>query len=181
MQCPHCNAQLEDDTVFCGNCGTQITRVQAQGAKVPYKGGEGEDDLATVISTRQSYQPPTPQTPVRNNALQPDTPYRGGDTPTILSSPPPARKNNTWRIAFIVVLVLLIIGVGTIGTIALLNKQNHTSVTNNRSSRNIMPGLLTPKANALLDLARLYRTRMERTQPNPLITIIIYLAWEIRL
>jgi len=134
MQCPHCNAQLEDDTVFCGNCGTQITRVQAQGAKVPYKGGEGEDDLATVISTRQSYQPPTPQTPVRNNALQPDTPYRGGDTPTILSSPPPARKNNTWRIAFIVVLVLLIIGVGTIGTIALLNKQNHTSVTNNRSS-----------------------------------------------
>src|SRR6266699_3593703 len=134
MQCPQCNAHLEDDTVFCGNCGKQIAPLQAKGATVAYKAGGGEDGLATVISTRQSSQPPTPQTPVRNNALQPDTPYRG-DTPTFLSSPPPpARKNNTWRIAFIVVLVLLIIGVGTIGTIALLNKQNHTSVTNNRSS-----------------------------------------------
>ena len=134
MQCPHCNAQLEDNTVFCGNCGTRITPLQAQGAPVPYKGDAGEDDLATVISTRQSYQPPTPQTPFRNNALRTDTPYRGDNTPTTLSSPPPARKNNTWRIAFIVVLVLLIIGVGTIGTIALLNNHNHTSATNNSSS-----------------------------------------------
>ena len=132
MQCPHCNAQLEDDTVFCGNCGTQISPLQAQGAKVTHKTGEGEDDYATVISTRQSYQPPTPQTPVKNNALRPDTPYRGDNTPTILSSPPPVRKNNTWRLAFIIVLVLLIIGVGTIGTIALLN--NHTSTTNKSSA-----------------------------------------------
>jgi hypothetical protein len=132
MQCPHCNAQLEDDTVFCGNCGTQISPLQAQGATVTSKAGEGEDDHATVISTRQNYQPPTQQTPVRNNALRPDTPYRGDDTPTILSSPPPVRKNNTWRIAFIIVLVLLIIGVGTVGTIALLN--NHSSTTNNSSA-----------------------------------------------
>jgi zinc-ribbon domain len=132
MQCPRCNAQLEDDTVFCGNCGAQIVPLQALGAPGPSKGGEGEDDFATVISTRQSYQPPASQTPVRNNALQPDTPYRG-DTPTIFSSPPPpARKSNTWRIAFIVVLVLLIIGVGTVGTIALLN--NHSSTTNNSSA-----------------------------------------------
>ena len=132
MQCPQCNAQLEDDTVFCGNCGKQIAPLQAQGATVAYKAGEGEDNFATVISTSQSSQPPTPQTPIRNNALQPATPYRG-DTPTFLSSPPPpARKNNTWRIAFIVVMVLLIIGVGTLGTIALL--KNHTSATNNSSA-----------------------------------------------
>ena len=132
MQCPHCNAQLEDDTVFCGNCGTQISPLKAQGATVTSKAGEGQDDHATVLSTRQSYQPPTPQTPVRNNALRPDTPYRGDDTPTILSSPPPGRKNNTWRIAFVIVLILLIIGVGTVGTIALLN--NRTSTTNNSSA-----------------------------------------------
>jgi len=133
MQCPHCNTQLEDGTVFCGNCGTQIAPLQAQGATVSSKAGEGEDDFATVISTSQSYQPPTPQTPVRNNAFQPDTPYRGNDTPTILaSSPPPARKRNTWRIAFIVVMVLLIIGVGTAGAIALLNK--NSSTTNNSSA-----------------------------------------------
>ena len=133
MQCPQCNTQLEDDTVFCGNCGTQIAPLKAQGATVTYKSGEGEDELATVLSTRPGSQTPTPQTPIRNNAFQPDTPYRGDDTPTILSSPPPpARKSNTWRIAFIVVMVLLIIGVGALGTIALL--KNHTSATNNSSA-----------------------------------------------
>src|SRR5437763_9055243 len=128
MQCPQCNAQLEDDTVFCGNCGKQIAPLQAKGGTVAYQAGGGEDDHATVISTRQSSQPPTPQTPHRNYVPQPDTPHQG-DTPTFLSSPPsPARKNNTWRIAFIVVMVLLIIGVGTVGTIALRN--NHSSATN---------------------------------------------------
>ena len=137
MQCPQCNTQLEDDTVFCGNCGTQIAPLKAQGATVTYKSGEGEDELATVLSTRPGSQTPTPQTPIRNNAFQPDTPYRGDDTPTILSSPPPpARKSNTWRIAFIVVMVLLIIGVGALGTIALL--KNHTSATNNSSANTLL-------------------------------------------
>jgi hypothetical protein len=133
MQCPHCNAQLEDDTVFCGNCGAEVAPLQAKGATVIYKGGEGEDDLAAVKSTRKSYRPSTTQTTVRDNALQPDTPYRGDDTSTFSASPPPpSRKSNTWRIAFIVVLVVLIIGVGTVGTIALLN--NHSSATNNSSA-----------------------------------------------
>ena len=67
MQCPQCNTQLEDDTVFCGNCGTQIAPLKAQGATVTYKSGEGEDELATVLSTRPGSQTPTPQTPIRNN------------------------------------------------------------------------------------------------------------------
>src|SRR5215471_1331042 len=126
MKCPQCNAQLEDDTIFCGNCGTQIAPLQAQGATVTYKAGESEDDFATVISTRSSSQPPTPQTPVRNNALH------RGDTPTLPPSPPPpTRKSNPWRIAFIIVLVLLVIGVGALGTIALL--KNHPNTTNNNS------------------------------------------------
>jgi hypothetical protein len=75
-----------------------------------------------------------PQTPIRNNAPRSDTPYRGDDAPTILSSPqPPARKNNTWRIVFIVALVLIVIGVGTLGTIAFLNNRT-TSTTNNGST-----------------------------------------------
>jgi len=133
MQCPRCNARLEDDTVFCGNCGTQITPFQAQGATATYKAGEGEDDFATVISTKQSSQTPTPQTPVSNNAFRPDTPYRGADAPTILSSPqPPARKSSTWRIVFIVAMVVIIIGVGTLGTIAFM--KNRSSTTNNGST-----------------------------------------------
>jgi hypothetical protein len=136
MQCPRCNAQLEDDTAFCGNCGTQITPLRAQGATVSSKAGEGEDGFATVMSTRQSSQAPTPQTPARNNEYRPDTPYPGDGAPTILSSPqPPDHRNNTWRIAFIVVLVLLVIGVGTLGTIAFL--KNHTSTTNNGSTNTL--------------------------------------------
>jgi hypothetical protein len=34
MQCPHCHNQLDDDTIFCGNCGRQIAPVQARGATV---------------------------------------------------------------------------------------------------------------------------------------------------
>jgi len=133
MQCPRCNAQLEDDTAFCGNCGAQITPLQAPGATVTNKAGEGEDGFATVISTRQSSQTPTPQTPASNNAYRPITPYRGDDAPTILASPtPPARKSNTWRIAFIVVIVLLVIGIGTLGTIAFM--KNRTSTTTNGST-----------------------------------------------
>ncbi len=132
MQCPHCNAQLEDDTVFCGNCGKQITPLQAQGATVTYKAGEGEDNFATVISTRQSYQNPTPQTPVNNNALRPDTTYRGDDLPTVRTPPqPPPRKSNPWRLLFIIALVLIIIGVGILGTIAFMNR---TTTTNNGST-----------------------------------------------
>ncbi|HYX48277.1 MAG TPA: zinc ribbon domain-containing protein, partial [Ktedonobacteraceae bacterium] len=133
MQCPHCNAQLEDDTVFCGNCGTQVSPFQAQGATATYKTGEGEDNFATIISTRQSSQAPTPQTPVRNNALRSDTPYPGDDAPTILSSPQlPTRKRKIGRIVFIVAMVLIIIGVGTLGTIAFM--QNRTSTTNHGST-----------------------------------------------
>src|SRR5215469_13326880 len=138
MQCPQCNAQLDEDTVFCGNCGTQITPLQAQGATVTHKAGEGEDGFATVLSSRQSSQSPPSQTPVRNNVLRPDTPFRGDDTPTILSSPPPpARKNNSWRIGFIVAMVVIIIGVGTLGTIAFL--KNRTTTTTNSGSTNTPP------------------------------------------
>src|SRR5215471_1070365 len=133
MQCPHCNAQLEDDTVFCGNCGKQIAPRQVQGATVPYKAGEVEDNFATVISSQQSYNPPTPQTPVRNTAPKSDTPHLGAATPIIPTPPPqPARKRNTWLLVFIIALVLIIIAVGTLGTVAFM--KNRTSTTNNGST-----------------------------------------------
>ncbi|HYA98814.1 MAG TPA: anti-sigma factor, partial [Ktedonobacteraceae bacterium] len=132
MQCPHCNAQLEDDTVFCGNCGKQIAPFKAQGPTVTYKAGQGEDNFATVISTRQSPQTPVPQTPANNNAYRSNTPYSGDDVPTIPPSPPPpARKNNTGRIIFIVALVLVIILVGTLGTVAFLKNRTTATTTNN--------------------------------------------------
>ncbi len=131
MQCPQCNAQIDDDTVFCGNCGKQIAPFQAKGATVAYKAGGGEDELPTILTSGQSSQRSSSQTPARNYVPQPDTSHRGDTPPLPSSPPPPARKSNTWRIAFIAVMILLIIGVGTLGTIALL--KNNTSVTHNNS------------------------------------------------
>ena len=128
MQCPQCNAQLDDDTVFCGNCGKQLAPLKAKGATAAYTGNTDESGFATVLTTQGS-QRSMPQTPASRYVSEPDTPHRG-DTPGLTPSPPPSRKSNTRRIAFIVVLVLLIIGVGTLGIVALLNKNNTSSTSN---------------------------------------------------
>ena len=122
MQCPQCHTQLDDDTVFCGNCGKQLAPFQAQGATVTYKTEAADDELPTIISG-QSSQRSASQMPARNYISQPDTPYIPSSTP------PPARKSNTRRIVFIVVLILLIIGIVAAGTIAVL--KNYTTAKNN--------------------------------------------------
>src|SRR5229473_1443253 len=127
MQCPQCNAQLDDDTVFCGNCGKQLAPLKAKGATAAYTGNADESGFATVLSTQGS-QRSMPQTPASRYVSEPDTPHRG-DTPGLTPSPPPFRKSNTRRIAFIVVLVLLIIGIVTLGAVALL--KNNTTAKNN--------------------------------------------------
>ncbi|HEX6109633.1 MAG TPA: anti-sigma factor [Ktedonobacteraceae bacterium] len=127
MQCPQCNAQLDEDTVFCGNCGKQLAPLKATGATAPYKGNTDESGFATVLTTQGS-QRSMPQTPANRYVPEPDTPHRG-DRPGLTPSPPPSRKSNTRRIAFIVVLVLLIIGIVTLGAVALL--KNNTTAKNN--------------------------------------------------
>ena len=125
MQCPQCNAQLDDRAVFCGNCGKQVAPFQAKGPTVTYKAGVGDDELPTILTSGQGSQRTASQTPERNYVPRPDTPYRG-DTPPFPSPPPsPTRKRNTGRIVFIVAMVLLVIIIGTIGTVALI--KNNTS------------------------------------------------------
>ena len=139
MQCPQCNATLEEGTVFCGNCGKQIAPFQAKGSTVAYKGGGDEDDFATIVSSGQGPQRTMPQTPARNYMPVPNTPYRG-DTPPLPPSPPPSQKNNFGRIALIAVLVLLVIAGGTIGVVALLR--------NNTAPKSNHPGNTTLVSNA---------------------------------
>jgi hypothetical protein len=129
MQCPQCNAQLDDRAVFCGNCGKQVAPFQAKGPTVAYKAGPGDDVLPTILTGGQSSQRSAPQTPASNYVPQPDTSHRG-DIPPLTPSTPPSRKRNTGRIAFIIVLVLLIIGIITLGVVALL-KNNTTAKNNN--------------------------------------------------
>src|SRR5437764_14080420 len=101
MQCPQCNAQLDEDTIFCGNCGKQIAPLQAKGATVTYKGESGDAD-ATMHSGQVSSRPvlQTPVTPAQNSATLPSAPRRD-NTPSTPSTPspptpsqPPSRQNN---------------------------------------------------------------------------------------
>ena len=123
MQCPHCNTQLDDGTIFCGNCGKQIMPLQARGATAAYKAGGDESELPTILTSPQSSQRSAPQTPVRNYVPV-------SDTPPIPSSPqPPSRKSNNRRMVLYAVLALLVIAGGTLGVVALL--KNNTSSTSN--------------------------------------------------
>jgi len=139
MQCPQCNAPLEEGTVFCGNCGKQVAPLQAKGSTVAYKGGAGEDDFATIVTSGQGSQRSMPQTPARNYVPVPDTPHRG-TTPPLPPSLPPSQKSNFGRIALIAVLVLLVIAGGTVGVVALLR--------NNSAPKSNNPGNTTLASNA---------------------------------
>lgn len=51
--CPNCNSQMNDDAMFCGNCGTQFTASQS-GCQQPQQNGYGY---------QQPYQQPYGQKP----------------------------------------------------------------------------------------------------------------------
>ena len=57
IQCPNCNARLDDDAVFCGNCGKQVAPLQARGATVGYNKGAGMNDDATIQSIENLPRP----------------------------------------------------------------------------------------------------------------------------
>jgi hypothetical protein len=112
MQCPQCNAPLDDDTIFCGNCGKQIAPLQARGATISVKDirqtNDGQFPRNTSYGT-QGTSIPAPGVP----------PNLGSDSITFQSTPRPPR-DNTRRLVLIVALILLVIAGGTIGVVSFL-------------------------------------------------------------
>src|SRR5258708_29888501 len=121
IQCPNCNARLDDNAVFCGNCGRQVAPLQARGATVGYNKEADMNDGATIQSIENLPRPgPNVQAPkARNYAAAPDTPQAG-----TLYSPPPAnsRRVPTARIAVIAALVILVIAGVPRAAVHLCNK-----------------------------------------------------------
>jgi Anti-sigma-K factor rskA/zinc-ribbon domain len=150
MRCPKCNEPLDDETVFCGNCGTQIAPVFAQGATV----SEGEtalirpmDRQGPVVSrygpVDQSFQAPQPPTQYAPNPMQqagPSAPPFVPPPPT--STPPPQRRGNIRAIFLSSIVVLLIIAVAA-GAFVFLNRKNPLPIPNGNGGAGTASGTVT--------------------------------------
>jgi hypothetical protein len=134
MQCPRCNTVLDDDTVFCGNCGTQIVPLQAQGATMAAS-IDDEETLAArsnPVGNRQAAQPPVIQ-----RFAPPAVPYApASDTPAQSNTPPVPRRGGSplasARARVIIALALIVLVGGALGLV--------TALKNNGSGPNTILG-----------------------------------------
>lgn len=124
MQCPRCQIHIDDDAVFCGNCGQQIAPLQARGATINYAG----NDQATVQSARAQISPPPRHTPTQPAHRQSETPPPA----TLPGITTPPRRARPTRLILAVVLLVLLAG-STVLTIGLL-RNRQASDTNGLAS-----------------------------------------------
>jgi len=133
MQCPRCNAMLEEGTVFCGNCGNQVAPLNAQGGTVAATAGEMQYGTTISSPVKNSY-------PVQGQALQ-TPPVRtipeaapGSKVPIETPAPgAPSRPRGPniggrGRIVLITALVLVVIAAGTVGLLAFVGGKNNNNI-----------------------------------------------------
>lgn len=133
MQCPRCNQTLEEGTVFCGNCGNQITPLNASGETVVATPGEMQYGNTISSPVKNSYpaQGSVLQTTPAQNMLQ-ATPDSNGrrDIPAPGTASRP-RGPNIGRRGYIVLitsLVLVVIAAGTVGLLAFQGGKNNNNI-----------------------------------------------------
>ena len=129
MQCSKCQANIDDDTVFCGNCGQQVAPLQARGATMAYPGDEKMSGLdvrdPTVRSLR--FTPTVSASPVR---APNETP------PVALPTFQPPRQSRRPGLLVIAVALLVLLAGGTVLTVGLLrNRQSASGLANNASAQ----------------------------------------------
>src|SRR5205807_1536406 len=113
MQCPQCNSPLDENAVFCGNCGRQIAPLQARGATIPVQETRQTNDGQFPRNTSYGVQGTSIPAPDAS------PPNLGSNSITFQSIPRPPR-GNTRRLVLIVALILLVIAGGTIGVVTFL-------------------------------------------------------------
>src|SRR5438094_5129434 len=110
MRCPRCNALIENDAVFCGNCGASVASQPDQDLKtVSDRTFVQLDDKTSFTDSR--YGPSRFQGPPLQTDLPVSSPPRQQNTPPIVSPPATHLRRNI----LIGVLLLLLIAGGTVG------------------------------------------------------------------
>ncbi|MDQ6661084.1 MAG: hypothetical protein M3Z24_08975, partial [Chloroflexota bacterium] len=132
MQCLNCNAPLEENSMFCGSCGTQVTPLSARGARA--LGSEEtvlmqEDSMHAPTADYGSPQPatsPSPwfQAPASEQPTQGSTPP---PFPPKVTPPVPSRSPFLRRNKFLAIILVLLVVIASVGTIALISSKNNTS------------------------------------------------------
>ncbi len=134
MQCPRCNAPIEENTTFCGNCGNQIAPLQAQGATIAAPAEQTQPSLNNPISLQSKYGMPGPMLQASQQAQHyapmPNTPI------PVYPIPPPSRRPNIGLIALIVGVILLVIAGGTIALVSVMKNNNGGTVPANTTGGN---------------------------------------------
>lgn len=125
MQCPKCQANIDDGTVFCGNCGQQVAPLQARGATMAYPGDEKTSGLDVRDSLARSprFTPTVSAPPVRANNETP---------PVALPTLQPPRQRQRPGFLVLAVALLVLLAGGTVLTVGLLrNRQSSNGLASN--------------------------------------------------
>ncbi len=123
MQCPNCHHTIDDDTIFCGNCGRQVAPLHAPGATVT-----ATDE--TMLSARNDvsgqgvlrYNPPWAARPEIESAKQGAVGAPPVQPATPPPTPPPPRRAKTSRLALMAALLVIVLSGGITLALALLQK-----------------------------------------------------------
>ena len=139
MQCPHCNAQLDDDTIFCGNCGRQVAPLQARGATIAAPGeelrGNAGGNLPSplprpapgMIENQRAMPLGDDSATVTFRSSKVPAPPSQRETPQPIQQPETRSPRGRGRILLFGALLVILLAGGTIFALALLQKNNSTA------------------------------------------------------
>ncbi|HEU5377079.1 MAG TPA: zinc ribbon domain-containing protein [Ktedonobacteraceae bacterium] len=130
MQCPACHTPLDEDTIFCGNCGRQIRPLHTQGATHDFHTGEATE-VARYVRVEQTVRP-TIEVSVphgKNRPFSLSTPETPGlPVPGHTSQPLPERQPRipARRLRILVAVLLLVLAGGAGLTLTLQSLRGGT-------------------------------------------------------
>jgi len=110
MQCPNCNATVQDDDAFCAACGTRLS-ADAPAASA----AELEQPAAPVAPPAEVFQPPAPPSAAYQQPAPPAAAYQAPAPPVggyqqQSAQQPPKKSKTGLVVAIVAIVVVLLLG-----------------------------------------------------------------------